>query len=91
MKTTVHIYWTNFLQPEQEPHCYPSDCKWDEPPEGWVYVCSRDVEFELPARVDLAAQAVETIDKKIVELRAECQKQVIVLETQKMKFLALEG
>jgi hypothetical protein len=91
MKATVYIYWTNFLQPEDEPHYYLNDYKFEKPPESWVYVCSREVEFELPARSDLAAQAVEAIDKKIEELRAECQVKVTALETWKMKFLALEG
>jgi hypothetical protein len=91
MKTTIHIYWTNFLQPEQEPHIYVDNAMFTEPPEGWVYVCSRGVELELPKRAALTASAVQTINKRIEELRAECQAQVMVLEAQRMKFLALEG
>ena len=89
IKTTVYFYWTNFLQPEQEPCIYPNNYKMDKPPEGWVLVHSAELEVPLPERVDLAAQAVATIDKGIEALRQDFSEKVRVLEAQKNKFLAL--
>jgi hypothetical protein len=89
IKTTVYFYWTNFLQPEQAPHIYPDSSNMDPPPEGWVLVHSAELEVPLPERIDLAAQAVATIDKGIEKLREEFSEKVRVLEAQKNKFLAL--
>jgi hypothetical protein len=89
IKTKVYFYWTNFLQPEQEPHLYPENMEFKDPPEGWVLVHSAELEVPLPERIDLAAQAVATIDKGIEKLREEFSEKVRVLEAQKNKFLAL--
>jgi hypothetical protein len=88
VKTTVHIYYSQFSWDETGDYSVFS-CKLEDT-ESRTYVCEQEIEIEVPENYDPRAQKIEALEKHKQKVMADFQKTITDINVRISNLQALE-